>query len=61
MGLISLLLAVLLIAFAMTYMLDDTTTTAEINTLEQRLNTEKTVDDMVSDAVSDDLKDILGQ
>lgn len=43
MGLISLLLGVTLILFGMMYVFNDTSTTADTNMLEQRLNTEKTV------------------
>jgi len=61
MGIISLLLGVSLVVFGMMYVMNDTATTADTNMLEQRLNTEKTVDDMVNEAVSDDLRDVLGQ
>ena len=61
MGIISLLLGVSLVVFGMMYVMNDTATTADTNMLEERLNTEKTVDDMVNQAVSDDLKDVLGE
>ena len=61
MGIISLLLGVSLVIFGMMYVMKDTTTTTDTNMLEERLNTEETVDDMVNQAVSDDLKDVLGE
>ncbi len=59
MGLISLLLGVTLILFWMMYVSNDTNTTVDTNMLEQRLNTEKTVDSMVNEAVPDSFKDVL--
>jgi hypothetical protein len=59
MGLISLLLGVTLILFWMMYVSNDTSTTVDTNMLEQRLNTEKTVDNMVNEAVPDSFKDVL--
>lgn len=59
MGLISLLLGVTLILFWMMYVSNDTSTTVDTNMLEQRLNTEKTVDSMVNEAVPDSFKDVL--
>jgi len=35
--------------------------TTGTNMLEERLNTEKTVDDMVSEAVPDSVRDVLGE
>jgi len=54
-------LGVSLVIFGMMYVMKDTTTTTDTNMLEERLNTEETVDDMVNQAVSDDLKDVLGE
>ncbi|MCB9810997.1 MAG: leucine-rich repeat domain-containing protein [Candidatus Nomurabacteria bacterium] len=53
MGLISLLLAAVLVVFGVVYIFDDSGSTASKNVLEERVNTEQTVDDMVKQVVPD--------
>ncbi|MEZ4104469.1 MAG: leucine-rich repeat domain-containing protein [Candidatus Paceibacterota bacterium] len=57
MGLISLLLAIVIIVFGFMYISNETETTAGKKVLEERLNTEKTVNNMVNQAVPDSLLD----
>lgn len=53
MGLISLLLSLVIIAFGAVYFFNDSSQQVGDTYLEKRLNTEKTVEDMVTEAVPD--------